>query len=132
MKIISTFLPQTYWDEVCGLDMLNAFEVQVGLKTLVVGITVSKMDGPKLEDAKVCPLALLVVSRVIDYHQLNHFEGAPFVVAEIKGMSAAVKRVRLAPHRSGLMLMCSNESVFKVAFSALGVDHNRVSSNTRH
>lgn len=136
MKISSTFLPQTYWDEVGGLETLSAFEVQVDNKTLVVGITVGKMVGPALDDAEVSPLAMRVVSRVIDYHQLNHLEGAPFVVAEIKGTLAAVKRVRevfrLAPHRSGLMLMCSSESVYKAAFSALCVDFNCVTlSNGR-
>ena len=126
MKINSTLLPPADWEEPGGLSPLTAFEVRIDNKSLAVGIVVGKMIGPSMEDANVSPLAMEVVRRIIDYHQRNHAPDAPFVVAELTGTLAAVKRVREvfrhAPHRSALMLICANERVYKAAFSVLGVD----------
>ena len=126
MKIKSTFLPPADGEELGGLASLTAFEARIDNKSLVVGIAIGTLTGPSKDEAQVNSLAMEVVNRVIDYHQRNHAQDAPFVVVELTGTLVAVKRVREvfrhAPHRSSLMLMCANERVYEAAISVLGVD----------
>ncbi|QRX83588.1 hypothetical protein [Glaciimonas sp. PAMC28666] len=122
MEIISTFLPQIGLEKLGKKTRLTAFDTLIDGKSVVVGIAIGNIHKATEENA----IGIKVASRVIEHHQFKHPKGAPFIVAEMKVSSTAVKQardvLRRAPHQSALMFLCTDERVYNEAFAALGVN----------
>lgn len=126
MRIISTPLPAAAEELLEGRQtILMALDTLVDDKSLVVGITVGRLDGPALEDVALSEPGRLIVQRCRRHMQLNYPQ-APVVVAGVAQVAGAKERVRQtlakAPPQAFVLLVCADGKVYDAAFPALGID----------
>lgn len=126
MRIISTFLPAVFDAEFGKKTILMAFDTLIDDKSVVIGITVGRLDGPTLDDVMVGAIGQKIITRLAGHHKLNYPQTSPVVIAGVQSVSNAVHRVRNVlrnvPDKSVLLFVCSNDKVYDAAFTALGVD----------
>ena len=102
-----------------------AFDTLVNEKSVVVGITVGKVQGPDLESVVVSPVGQRIIDSAGSHARTNYPQGAVVVagVAQVAGAKERVRKVLAqAPEHSCVFLICANDKVYDAAFPALGVD----------
>ncbi|MCV2423386.1 hypothetical protein LNV47_22620 [Paucibacter sp. DJ4R-1] len=126
MRVISSFLPSSPSSLVeGGPAVVMAFDTLVDEKSVVVGITVGRVNGPQLTDLRVSAVGQQVIDRCAAHHQLNYPQGV-VVVAGVAQVASAKQRTRdvlaKAPPQALVLLVCADGKVYDAAFTALGVD----------
>lgn len=127
MRIISTLLPAEETPELVEgrQAVLMAFDTLVDEKSLVVGITVGKLDGPNIDDVRVSAIGQHIINRCARHHQTNYPDGT-VVVAGVASVSGAKQRTRdvlaKAPPDSFVLLVAADGKTYDAAFKELGVD----------
>ena len=126
MRIFSTLLPAAPEELMEGRQtVLMALDTLVGDKSLVVGITVGRLNGPTLEDVALSEPGRLIVDRCGRHMQLNYPQGAAVIagVAQAAGAKQRVCQVLAkAPPQAFVLLVCADSKVYDAAFPALCVD----------
>jgi hypothetical protein len=126
MRIISSYLPAEPSALMGGRPtIVAAFDTLVDQKSVVVGITVGRMEGPDIAGVVVHRLGQLVIERAGAHHQLNYPHGE-VVVAGVASVAGAKERTRQvltqAPPQALVLLICANDKVYDAAYEALGID----------
>ena len=124
-RIISTFLPPAPGKNGEPAALLMAFDTLVNEKSVVVGITVGKVEGANLEGVRVSTVGQAIIDRVAGHANTNYPDGAVVIagVAQVGGAKERVRKVLAqAPEHSCVFLICANDKVYDAAFPALGVD----------
>ncbi|MBJ2139845.1 hypothetical protein JC796_03805 [Delftia acidovorans] len=124
-RIISTFLPPLPTPSGEPMALLMAFDTLVDQKSVVVGITVGKVEGNDLDKIRVSAVGQAIIDRV-GVHIDANYPNATVVIAGVAQVPGAKERVRKilaqAPEHSAVFVICANDKVYDAAFPALGVD----------
>lgn len=127
MRIVSTFLrPESNNDLMEGKQTVTMlFDTLVDDKSLIVGITVGRVEGNDLSKVAVSPVGRTIIERMARHRELNYPDGA-VVVAGVAQVAGAKERTRQilakAPHQASVLLVCANDKVYDAVFPALNVD----------
>ncbi len=124
-RIISTFLPPEPGNPDEQAVLLMAFDTLVDKKSVVVGITVGKVEGANLEGVRVSKVGQAIIDRVAGHANTNYPNGAVVIagVAQVGGAKERVRKVLAqAPEHACVFLICADDKVYDAAFPALGVD----------
>jgi hypothetical protein len=126
MRIVSTFLPAEPFAAMDGrAAIVMAFDTLVDQKSLVVGITVGRVDRPDLAHVRVSALGQAIIERCGRHMQLNYPQSS-VVIAGVAQVAGAKQRVRdvLAKAQPGafVLLLCASDKVYDAAVPALGIN----------
>lgn len=126
MRVISTLLPAEISPLAAGRStVVMAFDTLVDDKSLVVGFTVGRVQGPDLAGVRVSALGQEVINRASAHHRRNYPDGVVLVagVAQIANAKQRVRQVLAkAPPQALVLLLCADDKVYDAAYPALGVD----------
>lgn len=131
-RIISSFLPPDPGESNEPAVLLMAFDTLVNEKSVVVGITVGKVEGANLEGVRVSAIGQKIIDRVARHAAVNYPKGVVVVagVAQVAGAKERVRKVLAqAPEHSSVFLVCADDKVYDAAFPALCVDYQSANLN---
>ncbi|APF86902.1 hypothetical protein BCR16_08840 [Ralstonia solanacearum FJAT-1458] len=126
MRIVSTFLPAAHDEDIGRRTQLFVFDALVGEKSLVLGVTVGRVDGPALDDVKCSAIGNKIIGRLATHHRLNYPDGV-VVLAGVQSVGSAKQRVRKvltdAPDQAAVLFLCADPKVYDAVTPHLGIDY---------
>lgn len=125
MRIISTLLPPEPGPD--GQPTIcMVFDTLVDEKSVVVGLTVGKMQGSDLASVRPATDTGRVVIDTLRRHWQRNYTGGAVIVAGVAQVPGAKERVRQilakAPPGSAVLLLCADNKVYDAAWDGLGID----------
>ena len=135
MRIISTFLSPEAGDLMEGKQHVTMlFDALVNDKSLIVGITIGRVERPDLSGVVVSPIGQSIIDRMLRHRKLNYPDGLLMIagVAQVPGAKERVRQIlSKAPDKASVLLVCANDKVYDAAFPALNVDFQSTNMNTK-
>lgn len=129
MRIVSTFLPVSESDvRVAGRPaIVMAMDTLVDEKSVVVGITIGRINGQSLDDVVLSDVGRIVVDRCRRHMQLNYPDGVVLIagVAQVAGAKQRVRQVLAkAPPGALVLLVAAADDVCAAVIQCIGLQHH--------